>query len=849
MLTALKARSLGPAVMSGRIAAVALDPADPATFYLGLGSAGIMKTTDAGASFSAVFEREAVAAIGAIAVAPSDSKIVWAGTGEGNDRNSSAWGDGVYRSDDAGATWKKVGLPESRAIPRIVVHPKDSMTAWVAVLGNLWVPSPGRGLWKTTDGGGSWKRVLAAQEPYADRVGCGDVAIDPSNPDVLYAALYARRRTPWSFGFGPEVTDGVDAGGIFKSVDGGATWQKLSKGLPGATGRIGLAVAPKNSRVVYAVVQSHEGGSPGWEVRAKSGGIYRSDDAGSTWTRTSSLNPRPFYFSQIRVDPADDKRIYVLGFMLHVSEDGGITFREDRFKNVHADCHDLAIDARFPRRLVLGTDGGAYQSWNGGEAWSHLASFAAGQYYRIEVDDGSPYRICGGLQDNTNWVGPSRTWSKDGILNSDWTQIGGGDGFYCVFDSQAPNLVYAESQQGEVHRFDLATGEKRTLKPREAEGQQAFRFHWNAPLVAGLHAPGSLYLAGNRVFRLTERGEKWEVISGDLSSRDPDKIASVGSGAETYGTVYTLAESPRQAGLLWAGTDDGRLWISEDDGRTWIDRTGNLPPQARGQWISRIEAGRRDPDVAYLAVSAFRSGNDSPLLWRTGDRGKTWQSIASDLPANGPVKVVREDPSNPALLFVGTEFGLFTSPDRGGHWVRIGGLPTVAVDDLKIHPRERDLVIATHGRSLFVIDDIRALEELTPEVRAAAGHLFPPRPAFGRPLLPGWAENAGSAYFRGENPPEGAMFTVWIREFTGEPAKISVTSAQGQPVANLTVPGTPGLSRVSWDLRPTKDVLTEYGGEGPRFVRPGEYEVQLTVGSVVSKQKLLVSIAEGVETR
>ncbi|WP_218082086.1 WD40/YVTN/BNR-like repeat-containing protein [Anthocerotibacter panamensis] len=850
MLKGLTARSIGPAAMGGRVSDLALDPKDPFTFYVGLGTGGLMKTSDNGGSFQGVFEQESVAAVGAVAVAPSDPKVIWVGTGEANDRNSSSWGHGVFRSTDGAATWTNVGLTQSKTIARIVIHPKDPNTAWVAASGDLWGPSPERGLYKTTDGGKTWKVVLSAPAPYTNRVGATDVALDPSNPNILYAALYARERKPWAFSAGPEATDGKDLGGIFKSSDGGTTWSKLTEGLPTDTGRIGLAVYPKNPKILYAVVQSDSAGTSTIDdIKSKRGGVFRSEDGGTHWTRVNALNPRPFYFSQIRVDPQNDQRIYVLGFALHISEDGGKTFREDRFKNVHPDNHALAIDPNHPQRILLGNDGGLYQSYNAGAQWEHLNRIAAGEFYRINVDMGTPYRVCGGLQDNLNWIGPSLTRTKEGILNSDWTNIGGGDGFYCLFDQEDPKLVFAESQQGFVHRLNLQTGEFKDLRPEPAEGQPAFRFHWNAPLIPSLHTPRAMYLAGNRVFKLTERGAQWRVISPDLSTQDPQKTTTAGSGAENYGVVYTLAESPLKPGLLWAGTDDGKVWLTPDEGKSWTDLTPNLPASIQGQWMSRIEASHHDPQVAYLAVDAHRAGIYKPLAYRTADGGKTWQDISADLPPDHPVKVLREDLKNPNLLYAGTEFALWVSLDRGGHWIKFGGLPTVAVDDLVIHPRDLDLVIATHGRSLYVLDDLRPLEELTPAVQAKAVYLFTPRPAYGFYPLPGFKDSNGSAVFRGENPPTGALLSFYVKSFTGEPVDLAITNAQGQPVANLSAPGTPGLQRVTWDLKPTKDLLTEYGGEGQKFVKSGEYTITLTYGKTTQTQKLQVAIAPGIETR
>jgi len=849
MLKALKARSIGPAVMSGRVADIAIDPKNPATFYIALGTGGLMKTSNNGATWDGIFDNESVATVGAVAVAPSDPKVVWAGTGEANDRNSSSWGNGVYRSTDGGDTWTQAGLQDSKSIARIVVPLGDPKTAYVAAEGDLWNWGGELGCYKTTDGGTTWMLMLGAAEQ-KDRVGCGDIAMDPSDANVLYAALYARQRKPWAFSYGPDATDGKDLGGIFKSVDGGATWKKLENGLPKMTGRIGLSVHAKNPQIVYAIVQSDEGGMSGIDdIKSKRGGVFRSDNGGESWKRMNALDPRPFYFSQIRVDPENDKRVYVLGFALHVSDNGGESFREDLFEKVHPDNHALAIDPRAPGRLLLGTDGGPYQSWDGGKTWHHLNNFPAGEFYRVNADLNTPYRICGGLQDNLNWVGPSQTRTKDGILNSDWINIGGGDGFYCVFDAADPEIVYAESQQGYVHRFNLRNGEAKELRPEPTEGLPAFRFHWNAPLIGSRHDNGTLYLGGNHVFRLTDHGEHWDRISPDLSTQQLTKMIAVGSGAENYGVVYALAESPVQAGLLWAGTDDGKLWVTINDGANWADLSANLPAAAKGQWIFRIEASWHDAKVAYLAVDAHRMGNYAPLLYRTADGGRTWQGIASNLPADEPVKVVREDPKNPNLLFAGTEFGLFVSLNRGGSWMKFGELPTVAVDDILIHPRDADLVIGTHGRSLFIVDDIRPLEELTTELAEKDAVIFAPRDAHGIYLLPGSADWTGKADFRGENPPEGVLISFYLKSFLGELVEIKIANALDQPVAKFKLTGTPGINRFNWDLRPTKEVSTEYGGEGSKFVRPGEYTITLEYGKAKATQKLTVEIAPGIETR
>ena len=842
------ARGIGPAVMGGRVSSIAYDPEDPFTFYVGLGTGGVMKTSDNGVTFSGIFEKEAVAAVGAVAVAPSNAKHVWVGTGEANDRNSSSWGDGVYHSSDGGGSWTNAGLKSSRTIARIVAHPTDTNTVWAAAMGDLWNRGGERGLYRTTDGGKTWKAVLTAPSPHDAIAGCGDVVVDPKNPNTIYAALYARRRTPWSFASGNTVTDGKSVGGIYRSADGGNSWKKLDNGLPGVTGRIGLSIYAADPRILYAVVQSDEGGSTG-DVTSKTGGIFRSADGGDSWTRVNPLNPRPFYFSQIRVDPADSSKVYVLGFGLHVSGDGGKSFREDSFKKVHPDLHDLAIDPRNSKRLLLGTDGGAYQSHTGGKSWDHLNRMAAGEFYRISVDMSAPYRIAGGLQDNLNWIGPSGTRSSEGIINADWSTIGGGDGFYCIFDPVDPNIVYAEAQEGYVYRLNLLSGQFKGLRPQPVEGQTAFRFHWNAPFIPSLHTTGTMYLGGNRVFRLTKWGEHWEPISPDLSARDPEKIMSVGSGAENYGVVYTLAESPLRPGMLWAGTDDGKLWVTRDGGNTWQDLTRNLPGETRNQWISRVEPGHFSAEDACVVVDAHRSGNYAPLAYRTSDGGKNWKKIVNGIPPNEPAKVIREDLSNRDLLFLGTEFHLYMSLDRGNHWMKFAGLPTVAVDDLVIHPRERDLVIATHGRSIYIVDDIRPLEEFHDSVRSKEAFFFTPRDAGGFELLPGFADWAGAGNFRGANPPSGAILNYWIRGYNGDGVSFSVKNSSDETVATLSGPGTSGFNRVVWDLKMSKDMLSDYGGQGQKFVAPGEYTITFSYGKVSQSRKIALTMAPGLETR
>lgn len=875
MLKGLKARSIGPAVMGGRVSDIAIDPANPYTFYVGLATGGVWKTSNNGVSFEPIFDDQPVQSVGAVAVAPSNPDLVWVGTGEGNDRNSSGWGNGIYKSADGGAKWEHMGLKESRAIRDIVIHPANPDIVYAAAAGSLWANGGERGLYKTTDGGKSWQLVLSAPMPHDQVAGCSDVVLDPQSPDVLYAALYARQRKPWGFYYGVSVTGGPDVGGIFKSTDGGATWNKLTSGLPGLTGRIGLAVSRSKPGVIMAIVQSDDGGTSDIDQNhSRRGGVFRSEDGGASWQRVNSLCPRPFYFSKLEIDPANDQRVYVLGWIVYVSDDGGRNFREDNFGKVHVDVHALAIQAGSalpPRparsegsdpkekdakpkppvsqRLIVGNDGGIYQTFDAGKNWEFLNKIPAAQYYRIEVDGGTPYRIAGGLQDNSNWLGPGRTYTKEGIRNSDWTMIGGGDGFYCVFDPDDPDIIYDESQGGEVGRFNSRTGEIRAFQPKPAEGQARFRFHWNSPLIGSKHQKGVMYLAGNRIFKLTSRAEQFEIISPDLSYNHADKTTAAGSTAENYAVVYALAESPLKAGLLFAGTDDGRLWYTESEGGQWIEITETIPPEARGKWVARIEPSQFDAGAAHVVFTAYREGEDAPYIYRMAQLGKEWTRISGDLPGNNPAIVVREDPVNRNLLYLGAEFGLYLSVDGGSRWLKLGGLPAVRVDDLKIHPREADLVIATHGRSLYILDDTRALRELTPDVLAKAAHLFSIRPARGRYLLPGLENEAGKGWFKGENPAEGALLTVWIRDFTGEKLTVTIANAAGQTAAKFEQVASPGLTRFNWDLRLGKDYRVEYGGDqGDRFAPPGDYTAELSHRESKVKQTFQVTIEEGIPT-
>ena len=679
------------------------------------------------------------------------------------------------------------------------------------------------------------------------------MALDPSDPGTLYAALYARQRQPWSFASGPDATDGKDLGGIFKSTDGGATWKKLSNGLPGSTGTHRPRDPPQEpeDRLRHRPVergrderdrrrhQSRRRGLPFRRRRRDLGAPKQPEPAPLLLLARFAWTPRTPSASTSWASRSTFRRTAERRSAKTASR-----------RSTRTSTRSRSTRAR-PERLLLGTDGGAYQSFDAAKTWEHLNRYAAGQFYRINLDDSDPYRICGGLQDNLNWVGPSATRTKEGILNTDWINIEGGDGFSCVFDPEDPQIVYAESQEGDLHRFDLRSGAVKKLRPSPPEGQPAYRFHWNSPLIGSRHEKGAMYFAGNRVFKLTARGEKWTVISPDLSTQDPKKTTATGSGAENFGVVYTLAESPLQKGLLWAGTDDGKVWVTSDEGASWTDLTANLPPAARGLLDGAhrgLRARSARPPTSPSRPTA--PGRLEALAYRTADLGRTWQSIAGDLPADGPVKIVREDPRNPQLLFAGTEHGLFASLDRGASWTKLGGLPTVAVDDIAIHPRERDLVVATHGRSLYVLDDITALEELTPEVRAKDAHLFPPLPAHAFQPLPGFGDwNGARRLPRRESEARGAPDLVGPGLHRRARSRSRSRTPSASPWRSCRSPATPGLGRIVWDLKPSKELLTEYGGEGPKFVRAGDYKVTLSVGKVEVRADPRVSVAPGLETR
>lgn len=864
-LLGLPWRSVGPANMGGRVAAIATEPGNAKTFYVGFATGGLWKTTNAGTTFAPLFDEEATSSIGSIAVAdappdwpgwkdepaekaekkdekakPEDKgqgKIVWVGSGEGNGRNSSSWGRGVYRSTDRGATFEPVGLSDAHDIPAIAVDPRDPDVCYAAALGHLWGPNEERGVYKTTDGGRTWKAVLWID---ADTGAC-DVILDPRNASTVYAAMYMRRRTAYSY------ASGGPQGGIYRSDDAGATWKKLAVGLPEQTGRIGLDVFAGDPKIVYAVVESDLGGrlADSFEDKSRAGGLFRSQDRGDTWTRVNAYTPRAFYFSRVRVDPENAERVYVLGWQIWVSDDGGAHLRAGGARKPHVDYHALVIDRADPEHLIAGNDGGLYISHDAGKTWDFHDHMAVGQFYNVAADLSDPYRIAGGLQDNGSWIGPSSTSlevelmeegpSPGGILNDHWQFVNGGDGFHVAFDPTDRNVVYAESQGGHLVRIHLDSGVRRILMPSPKEGQRRFRFNWNTPFFVSPHAkpgePTVLYMGGNYVFRVLDGGDRWERISEDLSRAIVDRVDTVGSDAETHGTVVSLAESPLSRGRLWAGTDDGLVHLTVDGGRTWSDVT---PAEAQGHYVARIEPSHHDANTAYVAIDGHRNDVMKPNVVATSDAGRTWRSIVGDLPVDAPVKVVREDPANPNVLYAGTETSAFVTIDGGEHWVRLNGktLPTVPVDDLLVHPREHDLVAGTHGRSILVLDGAAPIAALTPEVMSEAVHVFETPPVSPRLRLPIgglWTDRV----FIGANAPMGARITYWLRDYEAEDVKVKITDGNGVLVREITGANRPGFNRVVWDLEREKydrlpDPDSEVGQK--QFVPPGEYDVTVERG-------------------
>lgn len=829
-LEGMTARSLGPAAMSGRISALDAYEGERLTLFVGAASGGLWKSRDGGITFKAIFDKHNPS-IGAVRVSPRDTNTVWVGTGEPWTRNSTSVGDGVYKSTNGGDDWQKVGLEKVERVSDIEIDPRNHDVVFVGGLGALWGDSEDRGVYRTRDGGKSWEKVL-----YVDAgTGCADLAMDPSNPDVVYAAMWTFRRQPWSF------VSGGPGSALYKTTDGGATWKKVGGGLPaGLVGRICVAIAPSRPSRVYAVVET------------RNTALWRSDDSGASWTEmntSAALGVRPFYFSHMMVDPRDPDRVYKHGLSLAHSEDGGKTFSGGGGA-YHSDTHALWVNPRDTDHLVLGTDGGVYISYDRGVVWRFVGTLPVSQFYRVAVDDERPYNVYGGLQDNGSWTAPSR--APGGIGNRHWNNVGGGDGFWTFADPHDNDVVYCEYQGGNLLRFRKSTRETKEIKPFRRSDEPEYRWNWNTPIHMSAATPGTIYFGAQFLFRSRDRGENWERISPDLTTNDPLKQKQDESGgvsidntsAEAHCTLYSISESPRNGSVIWVGTDDGNVQLTQDGGKTWTNLRKNITGVPKDATASCVKAGLHDPATAYVTFDAHGVGDMKPYVLVTRDFGRTWTSlVTADL--HGFAHTVCEDVVNPRLLFVGTETGLFTSLDGGRSWGQMkGGLPMVPVRDLVIHPREHDLVIATHGRGVYVFDDITPLRGLTPEVAAKDVAFLPSRPA--ELAIPGSEQRFdGDDQFVADGG-GGVWVSYYLkkRPVFGE-TRLDIFDGAGRLVSSMPGSKRRGINRVMVSTRkaPPKVapganlVPSFYSFVGPRLPL-GTYTVKLTRGDAVIETPL-----------
>ncbi|MEP7131907.1 MAG: sialidase [Acidobacteriota bacterium] len=849
VVSGLGIRNIGSATMSGRVSAVAArTEGGKTTLFVGAASGGVWKSPDGGTTFKPVFDKATVQSIGALAIDPSNPSTVWAGSGESWMRNSVSVGDGIYKSTDGGESWTNMGLPESEHITRIVVHPKNSDVVYACVPGRLWSDSADRGLYRTADGGKTWSVVLKGSNL---STGCSGVTLDAKNPDVMFAGLWDFRRKGWTFRSGGDGAAAASGSGLFRSADGGKTWTELTDrtntGLPPKPwGRVEVTAAIADPRVVYALVESEHSA------------LYRSGDGGKTWERrddSQSMIWRPFYFARLVVDPTNPDRVFKPGGNLTVSEDGGRSFSGSGGRGSHGDWHDLWIDPLNPKFVIAGDDGGLWISQDGGNRWVKSQNLPISQFYHVSVDAKDPYQVYGGLQDNSSWVGDSS--HPGGITNARWENLYGGDGFWTVPDPTDPDAVYAESQGGYISRIDRRTSAARDIQPK-AGYKEKLRYNWNTPIYASPTAKGTIYIGAQFLFRSRDRGDTWERISPDLTSNDPEKQKQEQSGgvtvdnssAEMHTTIYSISESPLDGKVLWIGTDDGNVQISRDAGRTWNNVAGNVPGLPKASWVSWVEASRFHAGTAYAAFDRHTFGDMAPWVYRTADFGKTWTRIVGpDQGVRGYAHVIREDAVKPGLLFLGTEFGLWISPDDGKTWGQFRGndFPAVAVRDLQVHGRDHDLVLATHGRGIWIVDDLTPLRTLTAETMASDAAFLAGRPVQQRmPANGGWPE--GDATFVGQNPAGGAIVTYYLktRHLFG-PIRLEILDSAGKVVDTISATKRRGLNRVAWTMQvkpprvPRAAQLAFSASQGPR-VPPGTYTVRLTRGGASIETKLEIGV-------
>ena len=826
----LRARALGPGVMSGRIACIDGVSGPRNTLWVGTAGGGVWRSRDNGTTWRPAFDGYAQS-IGAIRIAPSDPKTVWVGTGETWARNSVGYGDGVYKTKDDGDSWTRVGLEKTERIARILINPTHPETVLVAALGPLFNDSPERGVYRTTDGGKTWSKTL-----YVDaRSGAADLAMDPQNPEVVYASMWSVRRQAWTF------SSGGPGSGLYKSTDGGQTWRKLTKGLPdGDLGRIGISVSPARASRVYAIVE------------AKKTAFYISDDSGESWKKgndsSQDVTWRPFYFANVVADPKNFERVYKGGLNLSVSEDGGRTFAGAGGGGpgggggtpYHSDLHAEWIDPKNNEWLIIGTDGGCYISSDRGNTWVACQNMPVGQFYHVSYDMAVPYNVYGGLQDNGTWAAPSTR--SGGVPNRLWESLLGGDGFWAFPDAKDQDVVYCEYQGGHVSRVRMSTGETKDVMPLRGAGDPKLRFNWNAPLHVG--PSGALYMGAQFLYRTKDMGDTWERISGDLTTNDPAKLQqdksgglSVdNSGAENHCTIYAIGESPKDPNIVWVGTDDGNLQVTRDGGKTWANTCKALPGLKPCTWISFVAPSPHDPATCFVTADGHMLGDFEPHVFVTHDFGKSWTALADPKVMTGYAHCVRQDPVNADLLFAGTEWGLYCSLDGGKQWAQVkAGIPNVAVRDLAIQPREGDLLVATHGRGIYVIDDLSPLRSLTRDKLEADAPFLGTRP---NPLVIPRQEQRfnGSNGWEGDELPESAIITYYLkkRHLIGD-LKLEVFDASGKKLATINGGRRRGINRVEWPMRlkgpklpPAANLVpNQFAMVGPRAAA-GTYTAKLT---------------------
>jgi len=852
-------RPIGPASMSGRISDLAVYESNPAIFYVGTAHGGVWKTTNAGTTFEAQFQEQGLIAIGDVTVSQSNPDLVWVGTGESNNRQSTSWGDGVYKSTDGGKTYANMGLKTSRFINRILIDPRNNDVVFVAATGSLFGPGGERGIYKTADGGRTWKQTLKVD----DDTGANDLVMDATNNQILYASTYQRRRTACC------MNGGGPGSGIWKSTDGGEKWIRLKGGLPDEPmGRIGLDVYRRRPNILYALIegqspQTGRGGAAatpaGEEAPAGQGGgrstivtgvnntptgLYRSDDAGATWRKVNNANPRPMYFSQVRVDPNDPDVVIYGGVDLHMSTDGGKTVNTAAAPKIHSDHHAIWIDPSNSNHVIIGNDGGLAVTWDQARTWNFLPNLPVGLFYHVSYDMATPYNVCGGMQDNYSWCGPSAVRGAAGIAGFNWATMQGGDGFVALQDPTDYRIAFSESQDGNMVRIDRVTGETISIRPQPNPGEPALRWNWDTPLVMSPHDPKILFAAANKVFRSANRGLNWETAGADLTSNaNRDDIVTMGvkgsdiriaknDGIQTWPTIISLAESAKRTGVIYAGTDDGNLQVSRDGGRSWANVADRIPGLPKGIWVSEVVPSRFEEGTAYATFDGHRQNDFETYIYVTHDFGQTWQ------PANGNlkgevIKTLTEDLKNQDVLYAGAETGLFVSIDRAKSWTRLkANLPTVRIDEITLHPRDNAMILATHGRALWILDHLEPIQEYaSAQAVATDARLFTPPPyaMFRRPARDRNYEFWGDQTFYGENPPPAAVIS-WLNKKQVGDVKLKITDAAGREIREIAAPvlansNKAGMQSACWDLRvqpnPAPPPAPGRGGRGGREGQTG----------------------------